>query len=258
MVCASTAANAATALSRFWGSRAPTWWRRRRRDARLLLPGVGFPARGFSGFIVVRRPVVVVALDLSFGARLAGFLVLLASCALGAGHGLLAGLAVAGMMGWRWGARRVQRRVACAARGGEGNRVGSAAIRVIGFVRRRDCRNWWGAAQVGGRRPRRQPSCAWLPVRAPAAGPVRGALRLSPPQVLELDEVPPLVLELHARAAPAAEEGWEKRGGKKGQWSMFGGALVRRGAIRRGTDARARVNSAGSRRDAGSVARRGV
>lgn len=152
---------------------------------------------------------------------------------------------------------------ACFARrgGGGGNRVGSAKQSRIDSIHpsSRLRETGGGRRELGGRR---LPVVSLLALGsrsgAPAAGPVRGALRLSPPQVLELDEVPPLVLELHARAAPAAEEGWEKRGGKKGQWSMFGGALVRRGAIRRGSDARARVNSAGSRRDAGSVARRGV
>ena len=44
------------------------------------------------------------------------------------------------------------------------------------------------------------------------AGPVRGTLRLSPAQVLELDEVPPFILELHARAASAGRRRREKKG----------------------------------------------
>ena len=153
-------------------------------DAQLLLLAVGFPARGFSGFIVVEGVlVVVVALDLSFGARLAGFIVLLASCALGAGLGLLAGLTVAGMMGWRWGARRVQRRAALRGAGEEGE-IGSGRRSnraLIGFIRRRDCgklvgggANWAGGAY---------PSSAFLRL-APGPGPLPpvlcGALSASP------------------------------------------------------------------------------
>ena len=150
-------------------------------DAQLLLLAVGFPARGFSGFIVVEGVlVVVVALDLSFGARLAGFIVLLASCALGAGLGLLAGLTVAGMMGWESGeefsgVRRAARRV-------WGNRVRSAKqSRIDSINRRGDCgklagggANWAGGAY---------PSSAFLRL-APGPGPLPpvlcGALSASP------------------------------------------------------------------------------
>jgi hypothetical protein len=51
------------------------------------------------------------------------------------------------------------------------------------------------------------------------AGPVRGTLRLSPAQVLELDEVPPFILELHARAAS------ERKREKKGEGKRSVGGL---------------------------------
>ena len=129
-------------------------------DAQLLLLAVGLPARGLSGFIVVEGVlVVVVALDLSFGARLAGFIVLLALGALGAGLGLLAGLTVAGTMGWEWGeefsgVRRAARRVG-------GNRVRSAKQSRIDSIVVATAGNWRGAARIGREAlTRRQPSCA--------------------------------------------------------------------------------------------------
>lgn len=86
--------------------------------------------------------------------------------------------------------------------------------------------------------------------RSSPAGPVRGTLRLSPAQVLELDEVPPFILELHARAASATrEEEGKKRGGKKVSWraGCFGaGALVGGGQFGRST-ARGRRGTARDR-----------
>jgi hypothetical protein len=58
--------------------------------------------------------------------------------------------------------------------------------------------------------------------RSSPAGPVRGTLRLSPTQVLELDEVTPFILELHARAA---SERRRRRREKKGEGKRSVGGL---------------------------------
>lgn len=98
--------------------------------------------------------------------------------------------------------------------------------------------------------------------RSSPAGPVRGTLRLSPAQVLELDEVPPFILELHARAASAEKRGGgKKKGREKGQlagWMFWSGRVGRRGAIRPVDRARAPGNGAGSRRVSTGVDERGV
>ena len=111
-------------------------------------------------------------------------------------------------------------RRASAARGwGESGRRGNGADYrsiVVATAGTGRGRNWREALT------RRQPSCAWLPVQAPAAGPVRGSPPL-PPQVLELDEVPPRVLELHARASLRRGR-VGKRGGKKVSGRYLAGA----------------------------------
>ena len=84
--------------------------------------------------------------------------------------------------------------------------------------------------------------------RSSPAGPVRGTLRLSPTQVLELDEVTPFILELHARAASERRRRREKKG--EGKRSVGGLDVLERARWSAGG------NSAGRPR-AGAGERRG-